>query len=484
MSVSAPIELAGGGVDVRLLKPRPTAWRRALLPLTLTLLVAGAAATGTYYAVRREGSPPSPPLAVVPLSKVHTMPSPAMCSSPGGDHPCECLHVLPTGTKVEEKSDHVMLTFPNGTVKVLDACPHEHNRTYRISDESPEVYPPHSGNATSGRHLSESSSICPPNYKHAWPMKMSYTHSQSIGYFSTLQTVPDYPVTQASQWLYYWIGLQAIGESNTAVLQPVLSWRPSTKKWEYQSWNCCPQGHKFAAESVDAGQPGDVLTGSVTMAPSDGPHAGSYVINSTTSAGTSSLISTDVDSGFIKDWNWVIITFESYSANGCDQYSKGGSSKFHNMQLVDTNGIRVKPPPFSYYGAISGRTLSDLERTELFGCCSGCSQITWPNGVLANQCPLGSTLATAAQAAPAPNADKNSQCAYWARETPSKCAVNPLYMLRDCQLSCANEAKYGLIQPDKNSQCAYWAAETPSQCTVDPSYMSSNCQTSCDGKWS
>ena len=65
------------------------------------------------------------------------------------------------------------------------------------------------------------------------------------------------------------------------------------------------------------------------------------MINSTSPQGTSSLISTDVASGYIRDWNWPLICFETYNISGCDYYSAGGAAQIYNMQLVDVHGVRV-----------------------------------------------------------------------------------------------------------------------------------------------
>jgi hypothetical protein len=169
---------------------------------------------------------------------------------------------------------------------------------------------------------------CALKWAHAAPMEAFYLHTQPVASFTSTYTVPEPPASVADNVLYYWIGLQSINSTLNPVIQPVLSYVPgaSANNWcvarctfcsppryptlrhrYFESWNCCPAGHKLYAPTVGVSGPGAVLTGDMRRTAD-----GAWLINSTNSSGASSvLISDDTNSGIVRTWNWVDLTLET-----------------------------------------------------------------------------------------------------------------------------------------------------------------------------
>jgi hypothetical protein len=309
-----------------------------------------------------------------------------MCATPHGLHPCECVHEVPSGTRAEEFHDAatdkrtLRLHFPNNTMSEQHACarappdPPTHPSTNTSQDAHP-----------SSRHARLSTSPCTLGWAHAAPMEAFYYTAAgvSVATFSAQYTVPDPPASTSANILYYWIGLQDRGSSANPVIQPVLSYVPgaSANGWYFESWNCCPAGHKLKATSVPISGPGERLTGSMARDAS-----GVWTVTSRNAAGAESVLqSDDRNSGLVTSWDWVDVVLETYRVDSCAQYSAGRAMTFDNMALVTSDGQSLAPPAssFSFSPYINGKYLSPEESEEFTACCHGQFQVDWPAATMA-----------------------------------------------------------------------------------------------------
>jgi len=191
--------------------------------------------------------------------------------------------------------------------------------------------------------------------------------------------VPDSPAVTASNILYYWIGLQDRQSPDNPVIQPVLSFVPgsSADNWYFESWNCCPAGHKIKSTSVAVTGPGERLLAKMSRDPS-----GLYTINSTNAQGQSSiLISDDTNSAIVRTWDWADIVLETYAISDCQQYSSGGEMAFEGMQLLDASGDPISST-WTYSPYINGKYLPPAEAAAFAACCDGRFSVAWPDAIM------------------------------------------------------------------------------------------------------
>lgn len=278
--------------------------------------------------------------------------TPKLCPSPSGWHPCACIREVESGTKTEEVQDGqsgarlLRLHHVNGTIEDVPECPYARPELPRNDGGGP-------------------SDPCALDWAHAAPMEVFSRHNESIVSFTANYVVPDAPKTVASNILYYWIGLQDTTSAANPVVQPVLSFYPgsSPNNWYFESWNCCPAGHKIKGPSIPVAGPGAKLRGALTR---DGHET---TINSTDGSGNSSVLVV-YDSHIVTSWNWVDITLETYSVTDCDQYSAGGAMIFEDMLILNRGGVPVTPQ-FASKPYIDGSYLNATESATFTGCCNG-----------------------------------------------------------------------------------------------------------------
>ena len=300
-----------------------------------------------------------------------------LCATPHGFHPCECVHEVPSGTRAEEYKhasgkSTLRLHFPNATMNEIDECTRSPPRPSTGSMDSPR------------RRQMDSMGFsvadpCALGYAHAAPMEAFYYTSEDVDVtsFSADFVVPDAPESTVENILYYWIGLQCRGSKANPVIQPVLSYVPnaSANNWYFESWNCCPAGHKLKSTSVAVGGPGETLRGSMVRDAASGV----WTISSTNAAGASSvLISDDTNSGLVRTWDWVDIVLETYRVERCDQYSAGKIMSFESLELGTSDGRLLTPTNWSFAPYIDGKYLSPQESAQFQGCCNGKFAIEWP----------------------------------------------------------------------------------------------------------
>lgn len=309
-----------------------------------------------------------------------------MCPSPGGFHPCDCLHEVDSHSRIDEvKNDdgtrHAIVHYPNGTSQVLPQCPHK-----------PPPGPRSKALARSqlhkaGHELKHENGTgvltdpCQLGWAHAAPMEAFYQHSKNISNYTATYTVPEPPTSASTNILYYWIGLQDLDSVENPVIQPVLSWLKgsSENNWYFESWNCCPAGHKLKSTSVPIQGAGAKVLGSMHR-----DADGLFTITSADSTGKSSVLYTnDTKSGIVRSWDWVEIVLETYSVASCKDYSAGGLAQFLDMKLVDVEGQSVTPS-WTLNPYINGKYLSASESAKFLACCNGSFALDWPNAAMHN----------------------------------------------------------------------------------------------------
>lgn len=293
--------------------------------------------------------------------------TPRMCMTPGGPHACECIHEVESGTRVAEITErtgerHVLFHYPNGTASKLAACPHErpsfHGQSSVFSD------PPN---------------ICGLGWAHATPMEAFYVTNASIQSYTATYAVPGNPALATDQFLYYWIGMQDLNATTGKagpVIQPVLAFHGSKNNWYFQSWNCCPAGHKTSAPIVPV-KPGETLHGG--MRQTDDGH---FEIFANNSKGSSSvLLSDDTLSGIVSEWNRAEIVLETYNIDSCSMYAKGEPMQFSDMTLFDMQGNSLTPA-WIRKDYINGTYLTPNATLEFQGCCNGTFELDWPSATM------------------------------------------------------------------------------------------------------
>lgn len=80
-----------------------------------------------------------------------------------------------------------------------------------------------------------------------------------ITFFNGTYSVPDTPAPeyQGSEVLYWFIGMQNNADSETRILQPVLTFNGpqggaegEPEGWSFTSWNCCPSGQAWYSSPI------------------------------------------------------------------------------------------------------------------------------------------------------------------------------------------------------------------------------------------
>jgi hypothetical protein len=210
-------------------------------------------------------------------------------------------------------------------------------------------------------------------------MEAFYQHSRDISQYTATYTVPDPPANSGAEILYYWIGLQDFDSVENPVIQPVLSWIKGSEpnNWYFESWNCCPAGHKLKAVSVPIAGAGASVSGKMTK-----DSNGLFTISSEDSTGKDSVLySNDTVSGIVRTWNWVEIVLETYNVESCSDYSAGGQAQFLDMQLIDTEGQSVTPS-WTLNPYINGEYLNASAAAQFQACCSGTFELNWPSAAI------------------------------------------------------------------------------------------------------
>lgn len=149
--------------------------------------------------------------------------------------PQECVHTLPSGSKVHHNTTHVTHHYPDGVVKTFSQCQFTTSQS-----------PVRQNYSTTG------------DQSHAYPVIMWGPTVSDTDSFSATYNVPQAPVRNSNQVVYWWFGVET--PKHDIVVQPVLGFRGG--EWVWEAWNCCPKGHATTGPTLSVA-PGDTLKGTI-----------------------------------------------------------------------------------------------------------------------------------------------------------------------------------------------------------------------------
>ena len=154
-----------------------------------------------------------------------------------------------------------------------------------------------------------------PAFGTGWITYASWTNStgKPVTSFSTQWVVPPEPIARAGQTIFLFNGIQ----NSTMIYQPVLQWGGSAagggNHWTVASWYVDGQGGPAFHSNLVQVNPGDVLTGVMTMTGQSGTQF-SYNCEFQGIANTGLPISN------VDELTWCIETLESYGITGAPCY--------------------------------------------------------------------------------------------------------------------------------------------------------------------
>lgn len=234
--------------------------------------------------------------------------------TPFGYMPAECVNRAAPGTRIKAKTPHeenpVCLEFLADTL-----LPARQAKQQRKRNE---------GNTT----------IISDGWLDYISMYTSYTGTVEVGYFEGTYTIPEDPVSDDGQVLFYFIGTENYVNSDTTglvILQPVLTWGNGHRGWNMASWNCCPSGESYTSDFITDMTAGTTAYGNISI---DG---GVSTIVSTYEGQAVTLAVDQAD----REFNWMDVTLEEYDVSDCSQFS--GPQTIYDMSAYSTTGEVISP---------------------------------------------------------------------------------------------------------------------------------------------
>jgi hypothetical protein len=170
------------------------------------------------------------------------------------------------------------------------------------------------------------------------------TTGTPINYFRTRWEVPPAPITQASQHVYLFNGMQPASPLEL-ILQPVLEWGQIARSWSVASWiRPDPQGHTHTSLRVRV-DPGETLTGVIRLC---GQTGGRF----TYSCEFEDIPDTRLCVCNMPELVWCVETLEAYKPGGTPPYDLNSASEYPNTDRTAFRGIRleagVEIPPLDW----------------------------------------------------------------------------------------------------------------------------------------
>ncbi len=358
-----------------------------LLPLSLSVVLGG---VGSSVAAAAAAETPL----TAPTPQRHRR-RVKMCPTPSGPHPCDCLHHLPSESTITYyKGDHNHVKFPNGSFVKHTPCKHK---------RPPRPGPPPRSTSITNRSAGKTQTPCAElsskGLYHARPFNAEYIlDGQTFSSWSVTYTAPGkFPASppptsfDGGEFLFWWVGYQDTQDSTTPVLQPVLSYAASGTPnadtvdrvlvedgpiYYGMSWNCCPNGHKYAASSV-AVAPSEQVQGDI-----DCDATGDCSVVTRNAAGDTSKLSLSDNNVGAPNWDWALMELETYGTKGCESYADG-TVEFNSMVLKDGGGKPLDPVDADWNNApyvqqSETATVEDKATTAFSACCGGALDIKWP----------------------------------------------------------------------------------------------------------
>lgn len=195
-----------------------------------------------------------------------------------------------------------------------------------------------------------SSDVDPLSISWTWIESSQVASSNSYGGITATWTVPQTPLTNDGQTLYFFDALTHNHQdppNEEPIIQPVLGWNDGETgaNWNIASWNCCPGGMTWHSLPVVV-SPGDQILGTVTTA------CGALTCNkwNITTKDVTIQKSTTLVSTFPTPMKFVWAqegVLEVYSIFQCSDFPPDGSTTFSNVALFDFYLRRIPSPGWS-----------------------------------------------------------------------------------------------------------------------------------------
>jgi len=207
-------------------------------------------------------------------------------------------------------------------------------------------------------HYSAKGQLIDPGSVNPGPLEISWSWieagqvSGSIPYYGVAATwpVPQTPLSNDGQTLYFFPGLMHSTTDPELIIQPVLGWNDGQPAgpWNIASWNCCPNGMAWYSTPVTVNV-GDQISGTVMSA------CGHVAVQScskwsitTTDETTLGSTTLNVVYPHLMTFEWAVSgALEVYSIYQCSDYPPDGSITFNNAALYDNYSRRITHPGWS-----------------------------------------------------------------------------------------------------------------------------------------
>jgi hypothetical protein len=159
------------------------------------------------------------------------------------------------------------------------------------------------------------------------------TTGTPITYFRTQWEVPPAPLTQASQLVYLFNGMQP-ARPHKMILQPVLEWGQIARSWSVASWiRPDPEGHTHTSLRVRV-DPEDTLTGVIRLC---GQTEGRF----TYSCEFEDIPETRLCVCNMPELVWCVETLEAYERVGTPPYDLNSASEYPDADRTAFRRIKV-----------------------------------------------------------------------------------------------------------------------------------------------
>ncbi len=170
------------------------------------------------------------------------------------------------------------------------------------------------------------------------------SNQKSYGAIVATWAVPNQPLADNGQVLYYFPGFEDINDTES-ILQPVLEWYRG--QWTIASWNCCLNGIATSSAAVSV-RSGDEIYGSVTSACAPGTLACPTwnVLTLDMTRGESTTLSNTPSEG--QTFNWAFGgVLETYYATTCGDYPLDRHMRFNNITVFDQYQHPISNPKWA-----------------------------------------------------------------------------------------------------------------------------------------
>ncbi|MEA2993062.1 MAG: hypothetical protein QOD40_1982 [Alphaproteobacteria bacterium] len=219
--------------------------------------------------------------------------------TPGGYRPKSLVHHIEPGHSLRMEGERVKKIHPSGHV-VADLG-------LIAAKAGPHPLMP--------MNVAIPQSVLKPALGGGWITYAGWTNNSGhpLSSFRTTWVVPPAPATHSGQTIFLFNGIQ----NSTMIYQPVLQWGPSAagggNNWTVASWYADGQAGQAFHSSLVAVNPGQILTGIMTLTGSSG---GQFSYSCTFQG----IANTTLPIANVQELTWCNETLEAYSVQKCSDY--------------------------------------------------------------------------------------------------------------------------------------------------------------------